>query len=101
MRQQRKFPKAFKSPEEEARFWEQHDSAEYDLEEVSEPVILSPQLKAKIVRRWQKKRNIEWLPLPEIQVRRLKVLARRKGIPWELLVYQWLEERLQSEGMKV
>lgn len=99
MKQQRKQAKDFKSPEEEAKFWEQYDSAEFELEEVRETVALSPRLKAKIIQRWQKRRSIEWLPLPENQARRLKALARRRGIPWELLVYQWLEERLRSEGI--
>lgn len=99
MKRARKQPPTFKSAEEEAKFWEQHDTTEFELEEVSEQIVLSPRLKAKVLKRLQKSRTVEWLPLPETQTRRLKILARRKKIPWELLVYQWLEERLRSEGM--
>ena len=101
MKRTRKQPPTFESSEEEAEFWEQHDTTEFELGEVREPIVLSPRLKAKILRRWRKLKAVEWLPLPETQARRLKVLARRKKIPWELLVYQWLEERLRSEGMAV
>lgn len=97
MKRRSKRPPEFKTREEEAVFWERHDSADFDLEEVAEPIDLSPRLKAKIMHRWQKMRTVEWLPLPESQARRLKALARRKKVAWELLAYQWLEERLQFE----
>lgn len=87
----KKQPPSFKSAEEEARFWEEHDSAEFEIEEVAEPVILSPSLRDRILKRWERMRATEWLPLPKSQARRLKILARRKKISWELLVYQWLE----------
>jgi hypothetical protein len=100
MRRLKKQPPSFKSAEEEARFWESHDSAEFELEEVDEPVILSPLLQDRILKRWEKMRATEWLPLPKSQARRLKMLARRKKISWELMVYQWLEEKLRSESAR-
>jgi len=82
-----KIPK-FADDQEEARFWESHDSTEY-LEE-TEPVDV------QFVDARPPKTQIS-LRIDAETVQRLKIVAKEKGVGYQTLMRMWVMERLQTE----
>ena len=82
-----KLPK-FATDQEEARFWETHDSTEF-LDD-TEPVEV-----AFVDARPRKKQISLRLDARVIDV--LKAIARRKGIGYQTLIRLWVMERLAQE----
>ena len=79
----------FRSYEEEARFWDTHDSVEFVGELV--PAKLSfPKPQKRLVS----------MRLPEAEIVGLKKVAARKGLGYLSLVRMWVTEKLLEEIKK-
>lgn len=79
---------AFRSEEDERRFWATHDSVDYvDWSKAKKPQMkaLRPTLRTISLR------------LPETMIGELKVLANQRDIPYQSLLKVFLAERLQQE----
>lgn len=86
-KQLKKTPK-FKSEEDEARFWEKHDSTEY-VEYSKAKKVLFPNLKPST-------RTIS-IRLPESLIEHLKLLANKRDVPYQSLIKMFLAERVVEE----
>lgn len=78
----------FVSEQEEAGFWDTHDSIEYitDTQEVEVTFVDARPCKKQISLRLE----------PET-IEQLKAVAKRKGIGYQTLIRMWLKERLAEE----
>ncbi len=78
----------FKSLEEEAQFWETHDTTEFEDEfvEVKKVKVARPLTHTLAVR------------LDAVTIDRLAATARKKGLGPSTLARMWLLERLDQEG---
>ena len=76
----------FRSFEEEAKFWDEHDTAEFLGE-------LGP---AKLTFARPRKRLIS-LRLPESEILSLKKVARRRGLGYLTMMRMWVTEKLLTE----
>ncbi|MBI2899412.1 MAG: hypothetical protein HYY17_04460 [Planctomycetes bacterium] len=92
-----KLPK-FKSDEEEIRFFERHDMAAYwdQLEDVDAVIELSPALERRI--RERMKKRLLAIRLENWQIARAKEIARKKGVPYQQLMREWISRGIRSEG---
>ena len=81
-----KIPK-FKTDEEEARFWDTHDSTQFldQMKEVYDIKFPKPRHKSVVV------------DLEQQYVEAIKKVAHRKHLPYHTLIQRWLKERLSSE----
>jgi len=79
---------AFKSEDEERRFWSTHDSTDYVAWEKAERATL-PNLKPSV-------RTIS-LRLPVSMIVALKAIANKRDIPYQSLLKVFLAERLKQE----
>lgn len=78
----------FRSEEEERRFWEEHDSADYvDWDQAS--VVQFPNLQPSTA-------TIS-LRLPQGMIDELKVLAHQRDVPYQSLLKVFLADRLHLE----
>ena len=78
----------FKSPEEEARFWYEHDSADYiDWSEAKKAVF--PNLKSST-------ESIS-LRLPSSLLARIKELANEKDVPYQSLMKVYLSDQVKRD----
>jgi predicted DNA binding CopG/RHH family protein len=78
----------FNSPEEEALFWDTHDSAEYvDWSQAKKTVF--PNLKAST-------ESIS-LRLPSPLLARIKELANEKDVPYQSLMKVYLSDQVKRE----
>lgn len=79
----------FKSEEEEARFWDTHDTTEYIdwSKAIKNPVFssLKPSTRPITVR------------LPESLIASLKLLANKRDVPYQSLLKIFLAERVKKE----
>ncbi len=83
----KKIPK-FKNEDQEREFWSTHDSTEYIDWSKGEKLILpdlKPSLKAISLR------------VPEALIEELKLLANKKGVPYQSLLKMFLSERVEKE----
>jgi len=87
----------FKSLEEEARFWDTHDTTEYEMEDLDETIEVSPSFKARLQRR-KAERLAELLGLAPDQWQKTLKVARRKKMPSQTLLKRWIDEGLQREA---
>lgn len=78
----------FKSEEEEREFWANHDSSEYVDWKKSKKVVF-PNLKPST-------KTIS-LRLPEHVLDELKMLARKRDVPYQSLIKMFLKDRLNEE----
>jgi len=90
----------YKSLEEEAHFWDTHDTTEYDLEDLDETIEVAGPLKARIEKR-RAERLAALLKLEPKQLRAAKKIAQRKGTTSEALLKTWIDEGLQRETMRI
>lgn len=90
----------FKSLEEEAHFWDTHDSTEYDLEDLDETIEVGGPLKARVEKR-RAERLATLLKLEPKHLRTTQRLARRKGTTSEALLKAWINEGLQREAAQI
>ena len=89
----------FKSEEEEVEFWE--TISDEDLlaitEEVSdEELHVDARVKEEIRKRAQSKQLIS-LRIERRQLRLAKEIARRKSIPYQVLIRRWIDEGIKRE----
>jgi predicted DNA binding CopG/RHH family protein len=82
---------AFKTEEEEQKFWAEHDSADYVDWSSARPGVF-PNLKPST-------KTIS-LRLPESMLEELKLLANKRDVPYQSLVKVFLSERIESEFAK-
>jgi hypothetical protein len=87
----------FKSLEEEANFWDTHDTTEYALEDLEESIEVAGHLKARVEKR-RAERLATLLKLEPKQLRAAQKIAQRKGIPSEVLIKMWIDEGLRREA---
>jgi len=87
----------FNSPEEELRFFETHDMADYwdQLEKADTVIQLAPAL-AQRIRERMKKRMLA-IRLEEWQITSAKEIAKRKGIPYQQLMREWISRGIRLE----
>lgn len=78
----------FRNEEEERDFWAKNDSSEYIEWKKAERVIL-PKLKPST-------KTIS-LRLPEYILDEIKMLARKKDVPYQSLIKMFLHDRLNEE----
>lgn len=90
----------FKNLEEEAHFWDTHDTTEYDLEDLNETIELAGPLKARIEKK-HAERLAALLKLEPKQLRTTQRLARRKGVASETLIKTWIAEGLRREAARI
>lgn len=83
----KKIPR-FNNEEEERDFWATHDSSEYIQWEKSKRVVF-PELKPST-------KTIS-LRLPEHILDEIKMLARKRDIPYQSLIKMFLKDRLNEE----
>ena len=87
MKKLKKIPE-FKNKDEEREFWTENDSTEYLDWEKSERMVL-PNLKPS-------GKTIS-LRLPEHILDELKMLARKRDVPYQSLIKVYLKERVDQE----
>lgn len=87
----------FKSIEEEANFWDTHDTTEYAWEDLDEPFEVGGPLKASVEKR-RAERLATLLKLAPKQLQETRKLARRKGVTSEVLIKTWIDEGLRRES---
>jgi len=87
MKKNKNIPR-FKNENEEREFWASHDSSEYIDWEKSERVVF-PSLKPST-------KTIS-LRLPEHVLDEIKMLARKKDVPYQSLIKIFLNDRLNEE----
>ena len=78
----------FKTEDEEREFWSKNDSSEFVEWEKAERVIF-PKLKPST--------KIISLRLPEYILDEIKMLARKKDVPYQSLIKIFLHDRLNQE----
>lgn len=78
----------FKSEEEEARFWQTHDTTEYF--DTDHPVKLD----LSNLKRSSKSVTVR---LPESLINHLKTLANKKDVPYQSLMKIYLAEKVNEE----
>jgi len=93
----RKIP-VFKSEEEEAQFWDTHDSLEYLDPLESAEVTVSPELEKKLLNKREFKKPIT-LRLEPSQIEDVKKIANKKGLPYQTLIRMWIVEYIRKESM--
>lgn len=86
----------FNTEEEEARFWDEHDSTEFidDFEPVE--IELSPELEDEILSKRELKKPVT-LRLEPSQIDAVKKIAAKKGLPYQTLIRLWITERIKKE----
>lgn len=78
----------FKSPEEEAKFWDEHDSADYvDWSKADKAIF--PNVKAST-------ESIS-LRLPSPLLARIKELANERDVPYQSLMKVYLSDQVKRE----
>ncbi|BBB90467.1 MAG TPA: CopG family antitoxin [Methylomusa anaerophila] len=86
----KKVPK-FNSREEEIQFWETHDPLDFEEPDAEVNITMSPQL--------QKERRLKQVTirLRLSQVLAAKEIAKRKDIPYQVLMRSWINEAIKKE----
>ena len=86
----------FKSEEEEAFFWDEHDSTEFieDFEPIE--IELSKELEDEILSKKELKKPIT-LRLEPSQIDAVKKIAGKKGLPYQTLIRLWITEKINNQ----
>lgn len=87
----------FRSEEEEARFWDEHDSTEFIENFEPVDISVSPELEEKILKERELKKPVT-LRLAPYQIDAVKKIAIKKGLPYQTLIRMWIKERIKTEG---
>lgn len=86
--QKKSIPK-FKNEDEEAKFWDEHNSMDYFNEGGSVHLALPEQNTMISIR------------FPKHLLNNLKRLAKIKDVPYQSLIKLWLDDRLKEEWIKL
>ena len=84
---------AFRSDEEERKFWETHRPGDYVGQMRRVPVQVSRTLRERVRER---KQNLT-LRIEPSHVREIKAVADDLGVPYQTLMRMWIIERLRRE----
>ena len=89
----------FKNEQEEAKFWETHDTVDFwdDTEEANEKLELSAELAKTIKNRKARKRPLT-LRLEQRQIDIARAIAYKKGIGYQTLMRMWITEGISRES---
>ena len=87
----------FNSKEEEANFWDTHDSIEFLDEFKPAEIEVAPELEQRILTKRELKKPVT-LRLEPAQIEDVKRIASRKGLPYQTLIRMWITEAIQQEG---
>ncbi len=90
----------FKSLEEEAHFWDTHDTTEYAWEDLDETIEVAGPLKASVEKR-RAERLAALLKLEPKYLRATQRIARRKGVTSDALIKIWIDEGLRRESVRI
>lgn len=92
----RRLPR-FKTDAEFAKFVDTHDMSSYfrDMDPADKTLTLSPEL-AESIRERARKRLIA-IRLPQWQIDGARELAKRKKVPYQALMRDWIGEGLRHE----
>jgi len=87
-----------KTEEDVHRFWSTHSLTDYlgDTEAVDEAIELDPDLARRI--RERSRKRLLTIRLEEWRIKRAKEIARRKGIPYQQLLREWISRGLAEDG---
>ncbi|HEX7897661.1 MAG TPA: CopG family antitoxin [Planctomycetota bacterium] len=93
----KKLPR-FKTREEEVRFFDTHDMGPYleQMEDVTDRIELHPDLIRRIRERFRKRMMA--IRLEVWQIARAKEIARRKGVPYQRLMREWISQGIRKEN---
>lgn len=91
----KKIPK-FKTEEEEARFWDEHDTMEFVDDFESVEVEIDSELEAEILNKRELKKPVT-LRLEPNQIEAVKKIANSKGLPYQTLIRMWINEAIRRE----
>jgi predicted DNA binding CopG/RHH family protein len=83
----RKLPK-FESEDQERKFWASHDSTEYLNWRQGQRVKL-PNLRPTT--------RVISIRLPELMIEKLKILAKKRDMPYQSLLKMYVAEKLEEE----
>jgi len=83
--------------EEEARFWDMHDTTEYAWEDLDETIEVSGPLKHNLEAR-RRAREKAKLELEPHQLRAAQKIARRKRVSYLTLIKRWIDEAIARES---
>jgi len=86
----------FKNLQEEADFWDTHDSMEYELEDTDEMVELSDDQKVQIRKRWEKRKRA-MIRLSTEQLDAVEKIAERKQVDYRELIHEWINLHIADE----
>jgi len=90
-----KIPK-FKTEEEEARFWDEHDTTDFIGDFEPTEIELDQELKEKILNKSEPKKPIT-IRLETNQIEAVKKIAISKGLPYQTLIRMWINEAIRKE----
>lgn len=99
MTKERKIPRFASEEEEEANFWDTHDTTEFweDTEEVPQgEIAIDQEFRTRVLERAKEKELIS-LRLEKRQIRLAKQIALKRSIPYQTLIRSWVEEGIQRE----
>lgn len=86
----------FRSEEEEARFWDEHDSIEFIEEFDPIEIEVASELEEEILNKRVLKKPVT-LRLEPSQIDAVKKIAVKKGLPYQTLIRMWIVERIRTE----
>jgi len=78
----------FKSPEQEALFWDNHSPLDFDFRPTR--VEFSPRLKKRLIS----------IRIHESLLQAAKLLAAKRHIPYQTLIHVLLEQKIKEESRK-
>ena len=86
----------FKTLQEEADFWDTHDSMEYELEDTDEMIELSDDQKLQIRARWANRKSATVQLSPE-QLDAVEQIAKRRQVDYRELIHEWVNLHIADE----
>jgi len=87
----------FNSLEDEAHFWDTHDTTKYAWKDLGETIEVAGPLKARVEKR-RMERLAALLKLAPEQLRAAQRIARRKGVSSDTLIKTWINDGLRRES---
>jgi len=86
----------FRTLQEEADFWDAHDSMEYELEDTDEMVELSDYQKSQIRARWEERKHVT-IQLSSEQLYAIEQIAKRKHVDYRKLIHEWVNLHIAKD----
>jgi predicted DNA binding CopG/RHH family protein len=98
MKKIKRIPK-FKSAEEEAKFWDTHDTMDYPDEfvDVEEPIEISPALIEKVLKANQGRKQLLTLRMTPKQIEIARKIAATRGCGYQTQIRMWVVAGIVKE----